>query len=59
MTSTGDYTKEILDLLENKEDSDDFCRELRMRIFILLGNNENFSDFTGELRMRIFILLGE
>ena len=40
MTSTGDYTKEILDLLENKEDSDDFCGELRMRTSILLRSNE-------------------
>ena len=48
---------EILDLLENKEDSDDLCGELRMRIFILLGRNENFGDFIGELKMRIFILL--
>ena len=36
--STGDQTKENLDLLENKEDSDGFCGELRMRNFSLLGN---------------------
>ena len=46
MTSTGDHTKENLDLLENKENSDDFYGELRMRIFILLRSNENFGDFT-------------
>ena len=46
-----------LDLLENNENSDDLCGELRMRIFILLGRNENFGDFIGELKMRIFILL--
>ena len=33
--STGNQTKENLDLLENKEDSDGFCGE--MRIFNLLG----------------------
>ena len=55
--STGDQTKENLDLLENKEDSDGFYRELRMRIFILL-RSENFGNFTGESRMRIFNLLG-
>ena len=38
--STGDQTKENLDLLENKEGSDGFYRELRMRIFILLRSGE-------------------
>ena len=57
MTSTGDYTMEILVPLGNKENSDDLCGELRMRIFNPLGSNENFGDFTGELRMRIFTLL--
>ena len=37
MTSTGDEMEENLDLLENKEDFDGFCRELRMRNFDLLG----------------------
>ena len=41
MTSTGDYTKEILVLLGNKENYDDFCRELKKRICNLLGSNEN------------------
>ena len=36
--STGDQTKEKhLDLMENKEDSDGFCGELRMKNFDLLG----------------------
>ena len=39
--STGDRTKENLDLLENKEDSDGLCRELRMRILNLLGKSES------------------
>ena len=39
--STGNQTKENLDLLENKEDSDGFFRELRMRIFNLLGKFES------------------
>ena len=41
MTSTGGYTMEILVPLGNKENSDDFYAELRMRIFILLGSNKN------------------
>ena len=59
----------ILIRLGNRENSDDFCEELRMRIFILLRSNENFgnfmlgskegsSNFTRESIMRIFILLG-
>ena len=57
-----------LNLLENKEGSDGFCRELRMIIFdlqgiknsdkIMLGSNEAFGHLIGESRMRIFILLG-
>ena len=38
--STGDRTKENLDLLENKEGSDGSCGELRMRIFNMLGSGE-------------------
>ena len=41
MTSTGDYIMGILVPLGNKENSDDFFRELIKRIFILLGSNEN------------------
>ena len=48
MSSTGDYTKEILTRLGNRENFDDFCEELRMRIFILLRGNESFGDFPGE-----------
>ena len=47
MTSTGGYTKEILDLLENKEDSDEFFGELRMRIFNLLGSNKTLVTSLG------------
>ena len=58
----------ILTRLGNRENYDDFCGELRMRIFILLRGNKNFGDFmlgsdedlgnfTGESRMRIFNLL--
>ena len=60
----------ILTRLGNRENSDDFSGELRMRIFILLGENENFGNFmlgskegsgnfTGKMRMRIFNLLGD
>ena len=47
MTSIGDYTKGILVLLGNRENSDDFCRDLRMRIFILatsLESNKNSGE---------------
>ena len=44
MTSTGGNTMGILILLGNKESFDDFCVELRMRIFILLGSHDNFGD---------------
>ena len=47
--------KENLDLLENKEDSDGFCGELRMRNFDFLGKLKPWG-FTGEVRMRIFDL---
>ena len=43
LMSTGDYTMGNLTPLGNRENSDDFCGELRMRIFILatsLGNNK-------------------
>ena len=50
ITMAGDYTKGILTRLGNRENSDGFCGELRMRIFILLRSNENFGDFTGEMR---------
>ena len=53
----GITQKGILDLLGNRENSNDFCGELRMRIFILLRSNENSGNFIGEFRMRIFILL--
>ena len=56
MISTGDQTKENLDLLENKEGSDGFCRELRMRIFILMGYLNPWGLHAGESRMRIFDL---
>ena len=38
MTYSGDYTMGILILLGNRGNPDDFCGELRMRIFILLRN---------------------
>ena len=48
MNMVGDFTMGILTRLGNRENSDDFCGGLRMRIFILLRSNENFGDFIGE-----------
>ena len=52
--STRGQTKENLDLLENKEDSNGFCGELRMRNFDLLGKLNPW----GVMRMTIFDLQG-
>ena len=48
----------ILTRLGNRENSDDFCGELRMRIFNLMGNLNPWGLHAEESRMKIFYLQG-